>query len=191
MLAAWKNGDADALRWLAERLYPEMRRIARRQIAGRRAGDSMESAALANEAYLKLLRAGGIDCENRVHFLAVCSQMMRRILLDHARRRYYAKRGGGRLHVTLDQAVDVGHARDVELVALDEALNALAEYDSRKCRVVELRHFGGLSIEETAEVLGVSLETAKRDWRMARAWLYSRLRDSGRQTSIRERKGDT
>jgi len=175
MLAAWNAGDADALDRLIDLLYPELRRMARQHLAGRRAGESLESAALANEAYLKLVRAGAIRCENRVHFLALCSQIMRRILVGHARRRGFAKRGGDALRVPLDEVLLAAEARGIEVLALDEALDALARIDSRKSRVIELRYFGGLSIEETAEVLGVSVDTVKRDWRMARAWLIAEL----------------
>jgi RNA polymerase sigma factor (TIGR02999 family) len=175
MLAAWNEGDATALDRLIEVVYPQLRRIAHRHLQRRRAGESVESAALANEAYLKLVRAGGIRCENRAHFLALCSQIMRRILVDHARRRGFAKRGGGVLRVVLDEALLAAKARGIEMLALDEALDALARIDRRKSRVVELRYFGGLNIEETAEVLGVSADTVKRDWRMARAWLLTEL----------------
>jgi RNA polymerase sigma-70 factor (ECF subfamily) len=175
MLAAWKDGDSDALNRLIDALYPELRRIAHRHLGRRRAGESVESAALANEAYLKLVRAGGIRCENRAHFLALCSQIMRRILVDHARRRGFAKRGGDALLVALDEALVAARTRGVEMLALDEALDALARIDQRKSRVVELRYFGGLSHQETATVLGVSAETVKRDWRMAKAWLLAEL----------------
>jgi RNA polymerase sigma-70 factor, ECF subfamily len=175
MLAAWNDGDLGALDRLMDLVYPKLQRIAHRHLARRRAGESLESAALANEAYLKLVRAGGIRCENRTHFLALCSQIMRRILVDHARRRGFAKRGGDALHMALDEALVVAQERGVEVLALDEALHALARIDRRKSRVVELRYFGGLNIEETAEVLGVSVDTVKRDWRMARAWLLAAL----------------
>ena len=175
LLAAWKSGDADALDRLTDLAYPELRRIARRTLASRRAGDSLDSAALANEAYIKLVRAEGIDCENRAHFLALCSQIMRRILVDHARHCGFAKRGGKAAHVPLDEILLAAQARGVEVLALDEALEALALIDKRKSRVVELRYFGGLSIEETAEVLEVSMDTVKRDFRMARAWLLAKL----------------
>jgi RNA polymerase sigma factor (TIGR02999 family) len=175
MLAAWSNGDADALDHLIELVYPELRRIARQHLERRRAGESLESAALANEAYLKLVRAGGIRCENRVHFMALCSQIIRRVLVDHARRRGFAKRGGDALRVPLDEVLLVAQTRGIEVLALDEALDTLARIDGRKSRVVELRYFGGLNIEETAEALGVSMDTAKRDWRMARAWLIAEL----------------
>lgn len=175
MLAAWMDGDADALNRLMALVYPELLRIAHRHLGRRRPGESVESAALANEAYLKLMRAGAIRCENRAHFLALCSQIMRRILVDHARKRGYAKRGGDALHVALDEAVLEARARGVDVLALDEALDALGRMDGRKARVVELRYFGGLAIEETAAVLRVSVDTVKRDWRMARAWLLAEL----------------
>jgi RNA polymerase sigma-70 factor, ECF subfamily len=175
MLADWNDGDADALDRLMDLVYPELRRIAHQHLERRRIGQSLESAALANEAYLKLIRAGRIRCDNRTHFLALCSQIMRRILVDHARRRGFAKRGGNALRVALDEVLLVTKARGVEVLALNEALDALARIDGRKSRVVELRHFGGLTIEETADVLGISEDTAKRDWRMARAWLFAEL----------------
>jgi RNA polymerase sigma factor (TIGR02999 family) len=175
MLAAWKDGDADALDRLMEVVYPELRRMARGHLERRRAGETVESAALANEAYLKLVRSGGIRCENRVHFLALCSQMMRRILVDHARRRGAARRGGRALLVTLDDALEAAKAHGVDVLVLDEALDTLARIDPRKSRVVELRYFGGLTNEEVAEVLRVSVDTVKRDWRMARAWLFAEL----------------
>ncbi len=183
LLAAWKSGDADALDRLTDLAYPELRRIARLTLARRHAGDSLDSAALADEAYIKLVRAGGIGCENRAHFLALCSQIMRRILVDHARHRGFAKRGGKAAHVPLDEVLMVAEARGVDVLALDEALEALAQIDNRKSRVVELRYFGGLSIDETAEVLDVSVDTVKRDFRMARAWLFAEL--AGKPHSIR------
>ena len=181
MLAAWADGNEDALDRLISVLYPELRRIARQHL-GRRAGDSLESAALANEVYLKLISAGTIQCESRTHFLALCAQMSRRILVDHARRRRSAKRGGDALQVPLDEELLQAEAGGIEVVALDRALEALATIDGRKSRLVELRYFGGLSVEEAAEVLGVSKETAKRDWKMARAWLYAEL--AGEQKPI-------
>ena len=184
MLAAWNQGDAGALDRLMELVYPEFRRIARQYLNRRRGSESLESAALANEAYLKLVRAGEIRCENRSHFLALCSQITRRILVDHARRRNFAKRGGKALRVSLDEISPIAETRPIEVLALDGALDSLARIDGRKSRVVELRYFGGLTIEETAEALGVSIDTAKRDWRMARAWLIAELtrEQAGRQT---------
>jgi RNA polymerase sigma factor (TIGR02999 family) len=180
--AAWGSGDENALRSLMPLVYPELRRIARRRLGRCQAGHSLESAALANEAYLKLVRAGGIRCEGRVHFLALCSQIIRRILVDHARNRGYAKRGGGAVQVTLDEGAVAAGARQVDVLALDEALASLFEFDRRKGRVVELRYFGGLSVAETAEVLKISPETAKRDWRVAKAWLFGEL--SGKKSAL-------
>jgi RNA polymerase sigma factor (TIGR02999 family) len=155
-------------------LYPEFRRIARRHLR-RRSGDSLESAALANEVYVKLTSAGRIPCEGRTHFLALCAQMTRRILMDHARKRRSAKRGGDAAHVPLDDVLITVETGGIDAIALENALRSLAEIDERKSRVVELRYFAGLSLEETAEILKVSVETAKRDWKMARAWLYAEL----------------
>jgi RNA polymerase sigma factor (TIGR02999 family) len=175
LIAAWGSGDEQALDSLMPLLYPELRRIARLHLENRPPGQTLESAALANEAYLKLVRVGGIRCENRVHFLALCSQIIRRILVDHARSHGYAKRGGGAICAPLDEALLGAQARGIEMVALDEALAALSKIDARKGRVVELRYFGGLSVEETAAVLGISPETAKRDWKMAKTWLFAEL----------------
>ncbi|HKE25016.1 MAG TPA: ECF-type sigma factor [Bryobacteraceae bacterium] len=175
ILTAWRGGHADALSPLMDLLYPELRKIGRQYLRARPAGESLESAAVANEVYLKLVRAGKIHCENRAHFLALCSQMVRRILVDHVRRRKSEKRGGQEPSVPLDEVTVEVEARGIEVLALDEALDALARIDNRKSRVIELRYFGGLSLEETAEVLGISPETAKRDWKMARAWLYTQL----------------
>ena len=176
LLDAWNNGERNALERLMELVYPELRRIARQNLNRQPVSDSLESAGLANEAYIKLVRAGRIRCENRTHFLALCSQITRRILVDHARRRGFAKRGGQTLLVPLDEALLVAQARGVDVLALDDALDALGRIDGRKSRVVELRYFGGLSIEETADFLKISIETTKRDWRMARAWLIAELK---------------
>lgn len=175
LLVAWSNGDEAALRNLMSLVYPELRRIARQHLSRRSPDHSLESAALANEAYLKLIRARGIRCNDRVHFFALCAQMIRRILVDHARNRQYAKRGADAVHVPLDEALIGAQARGVELLALDEALASLAKIDPRKGRVVELRYFGGLSVEETAEVLQIAPETVMRDWKMAKAWLFREL----------------
>ena len=175
LITAWGGGDEQALGNLVPLLYPELRRIARLHLHRWRPGHTLESAALANEAYLKLMRTGGIRCENRVHFLAICSQIIRRILLDHARNHGYAKRGGDAIRVPLDEALLGMRNRGIDMLALDQALESLSKIDARKSRVVELRYFGGLSVEETAEVLKISPETAKRDWRMAKAWLFAAL----------------
>jgi RNA polymerase sigma-70 factor (ECF subfamily) len=183
LLTAWNNGDEEALSRLMSFVYPELRRIARQHLGRRAAGHTLESAALANEAYLKLVRAGGIHCENRVHFLALCSQIIRRILVDHARSRGYAKRGGNAVRVPLDAVLLAGRNRGIEVLALDEALESLSKIDTRKGRVVELRYFGGLSVEEAAEVMGISPETVKRDWKMAKTWLYGVLTGGQDRTS--------
>jgi len=177
LIEAWGKGDEEALSRLMSLLYPELRRVARQHLARRPAGHTLESAGLANEAYLKLIRAGGIRCESRVHFLALCSQIMRRILVDHARGHGYAKRGGNAVRVPLDDVLLGAPVRGIGLLALDEALDSLSRIDARKGRVVELRYFGGLSVEETAEFLRISPETVKRDWRMAKAWLLGALTD--------------
>jgi RNA polymerase sigma-70 factor, ECF subfamily len=161
LIEAWGDGDQQALRSLMPAIYPELQ--------------TLESAALANEAYLKLVRAGSIRCENRVHFLALCSQIIRRILVDHARSRGYAKRGGDWERVPLDDLLVGAQARGVDILALNEALELLAEFDAREARVVELRYFGGLSVEETAEVLRITPVRVKRDWKRAKAWLYGVL----------------
>lgn len=181
LIAAWGDGNELVLHRLMPVVYPELRRIARQHLAHRQPGHTLESAAVANEAYLKLVRAGSIRCENRVHFLALCSQIIRRILVDHARTRGYAKRGGGAERVPLDEALLGAQDRGIEILALNEALESLAQIDARKARVVELRYFGGLSVEETAEILGITPLRVKRDWQRAKTWLYGVLtRDVGR-----------
>jgi len=188
LLLAWREGDDMALESLVPLVYPELRRIARQYLFGRTADPTFESAALANEAYLKLIRAQGVHCENRTHFFALCAQMIRRILVDHARRRRFAKRGGEAVRVPLDETLLGTRARGVELLALDDALAALSKVDPRKGRVVELRYFGGLRVEETAEVLQISAETVTRDWQMAKSWLF---RELTRTAKSRPRTGTT
>ena len=184
LIAAWGDGDEKALHSLISAIYPELRRIARQHLNHRGAGQTLESAALANEAYLKLIRAGAIRCENRTHFLAVCAQIMRRILVDHARSCGYAKRGGHAERVPLDDMLLGAEARGVRILALDEALDSLAGISPRQARVVELRYFGGLSIDETAEILGITPVREKRDWKSAKAWLYAVLTvEQGRTNS--------
>jgi RNA polymerase sigma factor (TIGR02999 family) len=182
LIAAWGKGDEEALNRVVPLLYPELRRISRRHLARRTPGHTLDSAGLVNEAYLKLIRTGGLRTKNRMHFLALCSQMMRRILVDHARDHGYAKRGGNAVRVPDDVLLGTP-ARAIGLLALDEALESLSKIDARKGRVVELRYFGGLSVEETAEFLGISPETVKRDWRMAKAWLLDALTEKQDHTS--------
>ncbi len=175
LLAAWSNGDQEALTGLMSLVYPELRRIARKHLRRQAGPQTLESAALANEAYLKLVRARDVQCGSRVQFFSLCAQIIRRIVVDYARRRRNAKRGGNIVRVPLDEAAMGNPSRGVELLALDDALGLLTQMDSRKGRVVELRYFGGLSVEETAEVLGISPETVNRDWKLAKAWLLREL----------------
>ena len=177
LLRAWADGDRDALDRLTPRVYRTLRRIAGYQMQQERAGQSMQATALVHEAYLELIDVNNVNWQHRAHFFAVSAQIMRHILLDRARRRVAAKRGGNAERVNLDELPDLSGDRAKELIALEDALNALAENDSRKARVVELRFFGGLSVEETAEVLGVSPETVMRDWKFARSWLQAELRN--------------
>jgi RNA polymerase sigma-70 factor (ECF subfamily) len=176
LLMAWSNGDEEALAGLIPVVYPELRRIARQHLGRRSSDQILESAALANEAYLKLVRAQGLHCESRIQFFALCAQIIRRIVVDYARGRGYAKRGGGMTQIPLDEALIGIQGRRTDVLALDDALASLAKIDMRKARVVELRYFGGLSVAETAEVLGISRETVARDWRMAKAWLMRELK---------------
>ena len=178
LLRAWSDGDQSALDKLTPIVYDELHRLARRYMKRERPGHSLQTAALVNEAYMRLVDYERMQWQNRAHFFAVSAQLMRRILVDHARR-HNLKRGGGVQHVSLGEAAvvggDQGFPLGPDLVALDDAMNALARIDPRKVQVVEMRFFGGLSVEETAEVLKVSTVTVKRDWRAARAWLYREL----------------
>lgn len=174
LLRAWSDGDQNALDKLAPIVYDELRRLARYYLHRERPGHSLQATALVNEAYLRLVDYKRMRWENRAHFFAVSAQLMRRILVDHARR-HNLKRGGGVQHVALEDTAVVGGGRAENLVVLDDALQTLARMDARKARVVELRFFGGLSVEETAEVLQVSAVTVMRDWNSARAWLYREI----------------
>lgn len=175
LLVAWSRGDEAALNDVMPLVYEDLRGIARRQLRQAPGPLLPSSGTLAHQAYLKLVHARGIRCQNRAHFFALCAQMIRRILVDHARKRRYAKRGGGQVEVPLDEVLLGSRARGVDVEALDEALTGLAKIDVRKSRVVELRYFGGLSVEETAEVLEISEETVTRDWRVAKTWLFREL----------------
>jgi RNA polymerase sigma factor (TIGR02999 family) len=174
LLRAWSGGDQGALERLTPVVYEELRRLARRYMKGERPGHSLQTTALVNEAYTRLVDYKRMQWQDRAHFFAVSAQLMRRILVEHARR-HNLKRGGGVQHVSLDEAAVVGGEEDTDLIALDDAMNALARIDPRKVQVVEMRFFAGLSVEETAEVLKVSTITVKRDWRAARTWLYREL----------------
>ena len=175
LLRSWADGNRAALEQLTPRVYKELQRIAGHCMQNERSGRSLQTTALVHEAYLKLIDVTNVDWQHRAHFYAISAQIMRRILLDRARRRIAAKRGGAMPKVNLDELPELGSGRARELIALDDALTTLAEIDPRKERVVELRFFGGLSVDETAEVLKVSADTVLRDWRLARAWLLAEL----------------
>ena len=173
---AWRAGDEEALRLLTEVVYDELHRLAERYMRREHSAQSLQTTALVNEVYLKLVDSSRVRWQNRVHFFAVAAQLMRRVLVDFARRRRYQKRGGNWHKVTLADGLDVTANVDRDLVAVDEALQELARLDPRKGQVVELRFFGGLSLEETAEALNVSTDTVGRDWRAAKAWLTRELK---------------
>jgi len=176
LLARWNDGDEGALQQLVPIVHEELRRLARRQMAGERPGHTLQPTALVNEAYLRLVNLKQIQWQNRVHFFSMAARLMRRVLVDFARSRGYQKRGGGAKQVSFTEVLEVAEGQPIDVVALDDALEALAKVDERKSRVVELRFFGGLSVEETAEVLNVSRETVKRDWKFAKMWLLRHLR---------------
>lgn len=177
LLLAWSDGDQSALDRLAPLIHAELHRLAHHYMRGERPGHVLQTSALVNEAYIRLIDWKNVQWQNRAHFFGVAAQLMRRILVDFARDKKYLKRGGDALHVSLSEAAALSVQRSADLIALDEALNALAEIDPRKVRVVELRFFGGLSIDETAEVLKVSKETVMRDWRLAKVWLLRELNE--------------
>ena len=177
LLMAWGNGDEGALSRLTPFVYDELHRLAEGYMRREHVGHTLQTTALVNEAYIKLVDSSRVRWQNRAHFFAVAAQLMRRILVDFARQRQYQKRGGDWRQVTLAEGLGVAAANlDSDLVALDEALQGLAKLDPRKARVVELRFFGGLSLEETAEALQVSTDTVGRDWRAAKAWLMRELK---------------
>lgn len=183
LLVEWRAGDKTALDRLTPLVYDEIRRIAHRYVHREREGHTLQTTALVHEAYLRLAGSQNVDWQNRAHFFAVTAQVMRRILIDHARRRRYLKHGGGAQRVAFETAIKdaviMSQPRAAELLALDEALDELAKLDPRKSQVVQLRYFGGLSLEETAAVLEISLMTVRRDWRAAKAWLFRRMKDEG------------
>ena len=175
LLVQWSGGDPQALDALIPIVYQELRRVARYYLKQEKQNHTLSSTALVHEAYLRLVNQKEVTWQNRAHFFAVAAQMMRRILVDHARRHGYAKRGGGVMTLALEEVVATPQRREIDLVALDDALDSLAKLDDRQSRMVELRFFGGLSIEETSEVLGVSVPTVKREWASARAWLFREI----------------
>lgn len=172
LLLAWGNGDQRALEELMPLVYDELRKMAARHMRRQNPGHTLQTTALVNEAYLRLIDSSQVRWQNRAHFFAVSAQLMRRILVDFARQRQNLKHGGGARKVSLDEALVVSPERGADLLALDEALTRLAALNARQAQVVELRYFGGLSEEETAEALKVSLRTVQRDWNLARLWLY-------------------
>jgi len=175
LLAAVQRGDDAAVNQLIPVVYEELRRLAKRHMAGQRRGHTLQTADLVNEAYLKLVNVQETGWKDRLHFFAVASRAMRSVLVDYARRRGYAKRGGNPVRVSLSEADQRSEEKSAEVIAVDEALSGLAALDPRKSRIVELRYFGGLSVEETAGLLGLSARTIKREWRWARAWLHREL----------------
>lgn len=172
LLLDWGNGNQAALEMLMPLVYEELHRLARRHIGRERPGHTLQTSALVNEAYLRLVDQRNVHWQNRAQFFSIASRLMRRILVDHARNRLYTKRGGGIQRVSLDEAAVVSGSRSADLIALDEALTSLAAFDPRKCQVVEMKFFGGLSVEEIATVIGVSPVTVMRDWGTAKAWLH-------------------
>ena len=175
LLHAWSQGDDQALDKLTPLVYGELHRMARRHMAKERAGHTLQTTALVNEVYLRLMKFTGMTWNDRAHFFAVCAQLMRRILTDSARARHYLKRGGNVRHFSLDEALVICGKPRTDFVALDYALNSLAAVDPRKSQVVELRFFGGLSVKETAQVLKVSPDTVMRDWSLAKDWLLREM----------------
>jgi RNA polymerase sigma factor (TIGR02999 family) len=178
LLVSWRNGDQHARDELIPLVYQELHRLAHQYMSRERPGHTLQTSALVNEAFLRLADQRDVQWQNRAHFIGIAGQMMRRILVDYARNRGYAKRGGSALQVSLDEELIVSEERSAEVVALDDALESLARLDERKSRLVELRFFGGLSIEETAEVLGVSPGTVMRDWTLAKAWLRREMSEN-------------
>jgi RNA polymerase sigma factor (TIGR02999 family) len=178
LLAEWREGNQSALDELYPLVYDELHRLARRYMSRERAGHTLQTTALINEAYVRLVDQKNVQWANRAHFFAISAQIMRRILIDHARRHAYAKRGGGARPVSLDEAASIAPGVGTDMLRLDEALKSLAEMDPRRSQVVELRYFGGLNNEEIAGVLHVSENTVTRDWNMARAWLFQQLSES-------------
>ncbi len=175
LLARWSDGDQNAREALIPLVYDELRRIARSALNRQRPDHTLESTALVHEAYMRLVGRTSVRFESRTHFFAVASHLMRRILVDHARKNNAAKRGGANVTLVLDASVDVPDKREIDLSALDEALTALAKLDERQASIVEMRFFGGLSIDETSQVLAISPATVKREWMTARSWLYDAL----------------
>jgi RNA polymerase sigma-70 factor (ECF subfamily) len=175
LLKAWAGGNEQAFEELVPRVYRELRRLAGKLLKNERRGETLQATDLVHEAYVRLIEAEGVDWEHRAHFFAVAATVMRRVLVDRARKRCTAKRAGKREFINLDQSLDLTSARSQELVALDDALTSLNAVDQRRARIVELRFFGGLDVKETAQIVGLSADTVMRDWKLARAWLLAEL----------------
>lgn len=179
LLLAWGKGDKMALDALMPLVYDELRRLARNYMRGQREGHTLQTTALVNEAYLRLIDSSRVNWQNRTHFFAISAQLMRRVLVDFARAKKSLKRGGERVQVTLDERIEIPLEGETDLVALDEALQALAKMNERQAQIIELKYFGGLNEEEIAETLQISARTVRRDWSVARAWLYRRMKNEG------------
>jgi RNA polymerase sigma factor (TIGR02999 family) len=175
LLLSWRQGDAAALDRLVPLVYDELRRVARRRLQGEAPGHALQATALVHEVYIRLVDVDRMTLTSRAHFLGVAATLMRQILVDHARRQRADKRGGGATVLSLDEALPAAGTSSVDVLALDQALDALSAIDSRQCRVVELRFFAGLTIDEVATALGISLATVEREWALAKAWLFRRL----------------
>lgn len=175
LLLDWNAGDQHALAELMPLVYAELRQIAARQLRRERSDHTLQATALVHEAWLRLVQTERLTWQNRAHFLGVAAELMRRVLVDHARRRSAGKRGSGETRLSLNEAIDVAQPREINLLALDDALTSLAALDPRQSKIVELKYFGGLEIEEIAEVVGISPATVKRDWQWARAWLHREI----------------
>lgn len=189
LLVAWSAGEQAAFEQLLPLVNEELRRLARAYLRREGPGHTLQTSALINEAYLRLIDQKQVQWQNRAHFLGIGAQLMRRILIDHARKAHYAKRGGGALRVSLDESAAVTEAKAAELLAVDEVLEKLTAMDARKGRIVELRFFGGLTEEETAEVLGVSVPTVQREWRAAKAWLHRNVDRRQRRRRLTQASG--
>ncbi|HSO75207.1 MAG TPA: sigma-70 family RNA polymerase sigma factor [Blastocatellia bacterium] len=183
LLLDWSNGDKAALDKLVPVVYEELRRLASSYMRHERSGHTLQTSALVNEAYMRLVDYRQMQWQSRAHFFAVAAQAMRRVLVDHARKQRFAKRGGGAVKVSLDESLAVSQKQAADLIALDDALTDLEAIDPRKSRIVELRYIGGLNIEETAEVLDISPATVQREWRAAKAWLYRAIKEGGTNES--------
>jgi RNA polymerase sigma factor (TIGR02999 family) len=182
LLLDWSDGDRTALERVTPLVYGELHRLAHHYMNRERPGHTLQTSALVNEAYLRLVDQRNVKWNNRAHFFAIAAQMMRRILVDYARSHLYAKRGGGAVHVSLDHAKLESNEPTAEVTALDEALTKLETIDSQQARVVELRFFGGLTIKETAEAMGISIDMVKREWSTAKAWLYREMKRNTDET---------